>query len=157
MARPTPLVRLRGRPAGPRRPAPQLFSVAVGGQLYMPALTWAPHAARHQQSNIQCTPRRAGTALLAVYGFGVAAMWISKFADEIVGLLQFLGLLGCAPCRRGPPGCSPQLPGGLLALLTLVHAFLVGFGARSYPTSSYRPQAVLCPACAGTPTPQCWE
>ncbi|KAI7838328.1 hypothetical protein COHA_007897 [Chlorella ohadii] len=34
-----------------------------------------------------------GAALVAVYGFGVAAMWIALFATEIVGLLQFFGML----------------------------------------------------------------
>lgn len=34
-----------------------------------------------------------GAALVAVYGFAVAAMWIALFATEIVGLLQFFGML----------------------------------------------------------------
>jgi solute carrier family 24 (sodium/potassium/calcium exchanger), member 6 len=34
-----------------------------------------------------------GTAIVAVYGFGVAAMWIDVFASEIVGALHFFGLL----------------------------------------------------------------
>lgn len=34
-----------------------------------------------------------GAALVALYGFAVAAMWISLFASEIVGLLQFFGML----------------------------------------------------------------
>lgn len=38
-------------------------------------------------------PPAAGAALVAVYGFGVAAMWISLFAGEIVALLHFLGTL----------------------------------------------------------------
>ena len=33
---------------------------------------------------------------MAVYGFAVAAMWIALFASEIVGLLQFFGMLRCA-------------------------------------------------------------
>ena len=37
-----------------------------------------------------------GAALVAVYGFAVAAMWIALFATEIVGLLQFFGMLRCA-------------------------------------------------------------
>jgi hypothetical protein len=37
--------------------------------------------------------RPAGAALVALYGFGVAAMWIALFASEIVGLLEFFGLL----------------------------------------------------------------
>ncbi len=45
-------------------------------------------------SSVLCpTALPAGAALLAVYGFGVAAMWISFFASEIVGLLQFFGML----------------------------------------------------------------
>jgi hypothetical protein len=32
--------------------------------------------------------------LVALYGFAVAAMWISLFAGEIVALLHFLGVLG---------------------------------------------------------------
>ncbi|PSC70482.1 sodium calcium exchanger [Micractinium conductrix] len=39
-----------------------------------------------------------GAALVAVYGFGVAAIWISLFATEIVGLLQFLGMV----CKAEP-------------------------------------------------------
>ena len=37
--------------------------------------------------------RPPGAALVALFGFAVAAMWIDKFAGEIVGLLHFLGLL----------------------------------------------------------------
>ena len=39
-----------------------------------------------------CLPP-AGAALVALYGFAVAAMWIALFASEIVGLLEFFGLL----------------------------------------------------------------
>ena len=54
-------------------------------------------------------PAAPGAALVAVYGFGVAAMWISVFANEIVGLLQFFGMLRC-----GPLGCRFWLrPRGL--------------------------------------------
>ena len=34
-----------------------------------------------------------GAGIVAVYGFGVAAMWIDVFASEIVGILHFFGLL----------------------------------------------------------------
>ena len=50
---------------------------------------------------------------MAVYGFAVAAMWISLFASEIVGLLQFFGMLRCGSVQEGcsAPGaacaCTP--------------------------------------------------
>ena len=34
-----------------------------------------------------------GAALVAVYGFGITAMWIDVVASEIVGILHFLGVL----------------------------------------------------------------
>ena len=49
------------------------------------------HPIRHPFAT--CTSPLAGAALVAVYGFGVAAIWISLFATEIVGLLQFLGMV----------------------------------------------------------------
>lgn len=39
------------------------------------------------------SPFPIGAALVAVYGFGVTAMWIDVFASEIVGILHFLGVL----------------------------------------------------------------
>ena len=80
----------RAQPGGRRPPPPHRSSAPCPGALPAAPPSARPAGAIHY----------AGAALLAVYGFGVAAMWISKFADEIVGLLQFLGLLRWVP----PPG-----------------------------------------------------
>jgi hypothetical protein len=62
-----------------------------------------------------CCRLRAGAALVALYGFAVAAMWISLFASEIVGLLQFFGMLRqaallLASACRGRTPAWPWLP-----------------------------------------------
>lgn len=38
------------------------------------------------------TPFPIGAAVVAVYGFGVAALWIDSFASEIVGILKLFGI-----------------------------------------------------------------
>lgn len=58
-----------------------------------------PSHTRSTRPHPPCPP--AGAALVALYGFAVAAMWIALFANEIVGMLQFYGMLRCARRRRG--------------------------------------------------------
>lgn len=65
-------------------------------------------AGAHTRSHTRLPPLppftpTAGAAAVAVYAFALAAMWISLFADEIVGLLQFFGLLRWGACLFPAP------------------------------------------------------
>ena len=70
------------------------MAVVAGLLMGFGAHTATEHLGIGQAPEWDCgCPFPVGAAVIAVYGFAVAALWISKFADEIVGILRFYGIV----------------------------------------------------------------